>query len=436
MPGQRSSATAPPGPPATTDRHRLERSAQSAIRNGLLKGLGRVLDHNEAQSDAWFQAVWPLVAPASAGVWPHAARALYDLQKLAADLRDRMYAVAPVEWLMSFGRLPIRRPLDRARDVILHTGLARFEKHVLRSHLSEADRGRLLGLLHEEMSSAEGRIRRELGLVIRSTIDGVGLVPENLPERVARDKVVDELLDRVCERGYLRFSDLRDAIARNQLKLRDLSGPGEFVRGDTLLRVDKLLSDDLFGVYHRGEIYLRWIQRFSALFFGTPVGRAITLYLALPFGGAFLALMFAEEVRHLGGQAAAFVSKIMAPKPTTEAKDHLVLDEEADEVFWFDHREATEIVAGAASSTGVAEHHASWLIAWPTVLSLGILLLLLIHVPSFRRGVVEAGLRVGRGLRYVLWDIPGSVINSPVVRAIWRNRFARFVGRYCGVGAS
>src|SRR5205085_7867860 len=141
------------------------------------------------------------------------------------------------------------------------------------------------------MAAAEGRIRRDLAPVVCGVFDRVGLTPGNLPERVAREKVIAELLDRVCERGYLRISDLRDAIARNALKLPDLAGPGEFVRGDQLLRADVLLADELFGVYHRGEIYLRGIQRGSALVFRTPLGRAVTLYLPLPFGGACLSLM-------------------------------------------------------------------------------------------------------------------------------------------------
>src|SRR5262249_19770834 len=152
-----------------------------------------------------------------------------------------------------------------------------------------------------------------------------------------------------------------DAIARSALKLPDLVEPGEFARGDQLLRADTQLADELFGVYHRGEIYLRAIQRGSALFFGTPVGRAITLYLALPFGGAFLILMFAEEVRHLSGQAARFAAKILAPRPITPVPfpvtvggPDLVVDEETGEVFWFDPTEATEIVGKVVTSTGTS----------------------------------------------------------------------------------
>ena len=70
-------------------------------------------------------------------------------------------------------------------------------------------------------------------------------------EEVARDKLVAELLDRVCDRGYLRIGDLRDAIARNRLKLGD-TWTG-FVAGDALLRgaagseVTLLVDDEVAG---------------------------------------------------------------------------------------------------------------------------------------------------------------------------------------------
>src|SRR5207248_4548228 len=93
-----------------------------------------------------------------------------------------------------------------------------------------------------------------------------------------------------------------------------LAGPGEFVRGDQLLRADARLADALFGVYHRGEAYLRLIQRFSAAAFGTPPGRFLTLFVALPFGGAFLALEFLQHVLHAAEKLGAVVEKLVVPE--------------------------------------------------------------------------------------------------------------------------
>src|SRR5262249_167894 len=91
------------------------------------------------------------------------------------------------------------------------------------------------------------------------------------------------------------FSDLRDAISRNQLKLPDLGDPQDFLQGDPLLRLDRRLATLLDGVYQRGEFYLRWLERLTALNFGTKLGRRLTLFVTVPFGGAFLVL---EAIQH------------------------------------------------------------------------------------------------------------------------------------------
>ena len=79
-------------------------------------------------------------------------------------------------------------------------------------------------------------------------------------------------------RGFLRIGDLRDAIARNRVKLPDLRGPGELVRGDPLIRANEWLAVRLDGVYRRGEVYMRLLQRGCSLFFGTRPGRWFSKY--------------------------------------------------------------------------------------------------------------------------------------------------------------
>src|SRR5205814_1221217 len=98
---------------------------------------------------------------------------------------------------------------------------------------------------------------------LRDALVRIGLRPQNFPERIGESKLIEELLDRITERGFLNMSDLRDALARNQLKLPDLSGPHEFFRGDPLIRANRELALGGAGVYRRGEFYLRWLQRGS-----------------------------------------------------------------------------------------------------------------------------------------------------------------------------
>src|SRR5262249_18432867 len=133
----------------------------------------------------------------------------------------------------------------------------------------------------------------------------VGLRPEDVPEQAALAKVVEELLDQATAHGFLSLGALRDALSRNQMKLADLSGPGELFRGDALLAADARLPLAADGVHRRGEIYLRGLQKASSLLFGTAVGRALALYVLLPFGGAYVGLfgtglMLTEILRLLG----------------------------------------------------------------------------------------------------------------------------------------
>ena len=138
-------------------------------------------------------------------------------------------------------------------------------------------------------------MREELRPKIAAALDEVGLTPQNLPGQVARKKLIEELLDQICERGFLSMGDLRDAISRNNLKLPDISGFLDFAHGDQLLRADRKLALALDGVYRRGEVYLRWMQRLSSLGFGTRIGRFSTRFAVVPYGGAFVTVAFVHE---------------------------------------------------------------------------------------------------------------------------------------------
>src|SRR5262249_6820498 len=76
----------------------------------------------------------------------------------------------------------------------------------------------------------------------------------------------------------------------------------DFIHGDPLLRLDRRLAVQLDGVYRRSEFYLRWLQRFTSLGFGTQIGRWLTRNVTLPFGGALLTVEFlqimASQVSH------------------------------------------------------------------------------------------------------------------------------------------
>lgn len=452
------------------DRERTMQSALAAVRQ-LVEKLGALFGWDADTREEWTQALGPLLPLAAKGIWPRAARCLYELQRIPADFTNDVYAVDLPEYIRTLGRRPVRRKLERARPVMMLMALRKAHRQLLRAGLGEPEQFRLDRLMHHEIHRQEHDIRHALAPVIVSEITAAGLVPTTRVEEVARDKLVAELLDRVCERGYLRIGNLRDAVARNQLKLPDLAGPGEFAGGDALLRADTQLAYALDGVYRRGEFYLRWIQRFVSVFFGTKWGRALTLYLALPFGGAFLTLMFAEELRHMGAKVGALVSKSfgkppeaktapVAPKPAgaiepgpqpaavpvapaPEPVGDWQFDEDTLEFYTDEPAEpaknaieerlglARDIFTSSSSDQKPKEeHHASFLIQWPTILGFGVFLLLVFHVPPFRRAVFAVLGHVWRAVRGVVWDVPSGLWRSQALRAIRLSGTARFVHRH------
>ena len=452
----------------------LEAGSRSAL-GQLVQGLAGVLGWDDAKQQAWRHALAALLEPAAAGRWPRAARCLYELQKIPADLSRDVFAVDLVEPIRTLGRRPVKRPLPHARDVMLLLKLRTAHQQLVRSNLSTHAQHELDQLFEVEMHRLERDVRAKLEPIITNALTDSGFLPSNRVETVARDKIVAELLDRICERGYLRFGNLRDAVARNQLKLPDLRGPGEFVGGDPLLKADTRLAYDLDGIYRRGEFYLRALQRGSSLFFGTRSGRWLFLYLIAPFLAAFLTLTFAIELQHIGGRIQRFASKILAPRQvlrpaskTDTVAQHIVYtwDEGGhlvwhvhDEFEWdsdgrlvwvepepeyewddngnlvFDPDEFVEVARSVVTSTAVTpakegEVHASAFPHWESVFVLGVFLLLMFHVPSFRRAFLSVVSGLFATLKSLLWDIPAKIIRSRIVVAIRYSAPVRFLGRY------
>ena len=457
-------------------RESIEAGAREALAR-LVRDFAGVLQWDDATQREWRHALAPVLARAAHGTWPPAARCLYELQKIPSDLAREVFAVDLVEPIRTLGRRPVKRPLPYARDVRLLLKVRAAHKQLLRSGLDEHALAKLDELFHGQMHAIELAIRNKLTPIIASSLTESGFRPANRVEEVARDKLIAELLDRVCERGYLRFGDLRDAVARNQLKMPDLSGPVEFLGGDSLLQADTRLAYDLDGIYRRGEFYLRWLQRGSSLFFGTSSGRWLFLYLIAPFLAAFLTLTFAIELQHIGGKIGAFASKVLAPKQVLKSPSealstvatgekgilawdeggHLVWTEYHDydwddegNMVWTDPAEHFErddngnpnfdpvafvqvvksLATSSASQPASGQHHESALPQWEPVFVLGIFLLLLFHVPPFRNAFLSVLTGLFSVLRSVLWDAPLRVVRSRLVVAIRYSAPVRFLARY------
>jgi len=226
---------------------------------------------------------------------------------------------------------------------------------------------------------------------------------------VARDKLIEELLDSIDERGFLRMGDVRDAIARNRLKLNDLTGFGEFWTGDPLLKLNKLLPFKLDGIYQRGEFYMRAFQRGSSLFFGTPKGRLFTKYVALPFGGAFL---FLEGAQPLLG-----CHRYVRPIPGQQPQAETVADGAVKSISQLLPAQAHDgahrpLPAGRGNLGYPAGRRA--LRIFLLALALGS------AVPP----------RVGRFLKNLFWNWPRAVVESEPVQALLHNPVTRWMRRF------
>src|SRR5262249_7605716 len=78
----------------------------------LMAGV-RAVAGERADNDAWKEALAPLLAPATSGGWTVERRLLYELQRACLAVERQAYAADLVEWAITFGRKPIKRPLTK-----------------------------------------------------------------------------------------------------------------------------------------------------------------------------------------------------------------------------------------------------------------------------------------------------------------------------------
>ena len=273
-------------------------SARAALRH-LANRLQKALFVRKGEAELWAEALTPLLRLASRGFWSAEARLLYDLQKVCLDHEGEVFRLDLLGWAFSLGRRPLKRPMPQLREVTMSSHLLKAAGRLPKVRLGREERSRLESLLRPAVRREEVALRERFRPVIKSILETYYVQPSNLPERVSFGKLEEELLDKVVGQGFTTLGDFRDAASRSNLKLPDLTGAAELIKGDRLLRTDRALAVGMEGVHRRGEVYLRALQRFSSLAFGTPFGRFLTLFLALPFGGAFVLLKGLQEIDEL-----------------------------------------------------------------------------------------------------------------------------------------
>jgi hypothetical protein len=381
-------------------------SAAAADAEALARRLDRVLrpsgDAGEGAGidvEAWTGVLLALVdrTAAGRGIFRRVeARLLYDVQRACLAGERAIGKVDVVGWALDRGRRPLARLLPATREIRVARELASASGKVPRVALSTAQRSLLSDLVADARRRADEALRAELGPPIEAALREVGFVPGNLPERAALAKVVDELLDQASAHGHLSLGQLRDAVSRNQIKMSDLSGPGELLGGDPLLRADRRLADSIDGVHRQGEIYLRALQKLSSLLFGTEVGRALTFYVLLPVGGAYV-LPFATglvitEMAHLFG-------------------------------IWEHHRELDLVPKPMElPAAGIRE-------LWPLPV-LAALIFGLLHSAAVRAAAWALVRALGFTLDAIFVRAPRWVLSRPVVIRLLQSRFVLALGRF------
>jgi len=385
----------------------------------------------------WRRIAAALAVRATTGFWNANTRLLYDLQKVCLDHERETYRLDLWKWLWTWGREPLRHPLPNQRIVLMSKHLYTATQRLGAVNLAPEDRTELTHLLHESAEAAERLLRRRLEPFLSHSLHDTGFVAESVVEEVAVEKLTQELLDGVVHRGFLTLGDLRDAVSRNQLKMPDLSGSTEFLAGDSLLQADRRFALLLDGVYQRGPLYLRWLQRMSSLFFGTVWGRNLTLYAALPYGIAFMAIRGAEHLVVVFQQATGQSDDEPADLERVDTATGTELASQvADDV---PIEQPLEVPNGGDGHTDLLpdqltghEHHSLLTTTELTlsVLALGTIIFVLMHFPRIRAGVVR-GLRIGWQLfRRIIFEWPLAILKFPPVAWLMRSLPVMLFRRY------
>jgi hypothetical protein len=374
----------------------------------LVERLRQALHLGEGEAHEWRAALEGVLARAAVGWWNREGRLLYDLQKVCVDHEREIYSVGVVEWLLEFGRRPLRRPQPNQRRVLMLRSLRSALRRAPRARLAVAQRERLTHLLHQALDRTEARLREALRPAIVTGLAGGGVRPRNAVERVAEGKLVEELLDGLADKGFLTMGGVRDAISRNQIKLHDIKGFAAFFRGDQLLRIDRRLSRTLDGVYHRGEAYLRFFQKSSSALFATAWGRALTQYVLLPAGGAYVIL---EGLDHTLVALFNWLTKSHWLKlgRLEEFKGPVALGPRGPRI---------EIPFNQALLDNIH------------FFLLTFFLVGLINWPAFRHTVMRGLRAIGHGLHRGFVEGPRWLASRPWVQAIWKSRAMRLGLRF------
>ena len=152
------------------------------------------------------------------------------------------------------------------------------------------DLDRLAHPITATIERLQRRLQRQIAPLVQHALERAGFNCATAADRVALQRLADSMTGLVIDHRELRFSDVRDLLARDSLGLPDAT-LRDLLRGDLLSRFDRAAALALPGVYRRGEPYVKGLQRLGAPLFGTRAGRLLLRLLLGPWLLAYLALV-------------------------------------------------------------------------------------------------------------------------------------------------
>ena len=178
---------------------------------------GRAIDFQD--SPPW-QACDDLSGGASrAGLLDAGADGSYTTSRRSASITSARST--PWTWWSGFCRWgpgPFSAPLPAQHDILMSKHLRRAGRRLPVVRVTDAQRHDLASLVRAGWERTEERIRVHFRPQIAGVLDEVGLSPRDFPERVARKKLVEELLDQIVERGLLDDGRLSRCFVQEQLE--------------------------------------------------------------------------------------------------------------------------------------------------------------------------------------------------------------------------
>ena len=444
--------------------HKTEPARQMARAHlrQLVLAIHQRLGLREDQVDEATAVLDPLLEKADQGHKNREEKLLHELENIHDDVVSPPQTLDIMGWILSGGVSRLRRPMILV-DVIRATRFLRMaQQHLTFTRIDNSARQSVESLLRTARQSNEAEVRAEIGPVLSEALGDAGFSPTSHLGKLALGQIVETLIDRILEQGFLTFQNLRDALAVSPVKMPDLADFAQWVRGDELLLLDRRLSSLLEGIYQPSELYGATLERATAAFFGTRTGRFISLYLIFPYLTAFVVVAFIyhllktlehnnlgpatpdRDMSELMVLAAAFgtVLLVFVARPRVRLLTRHILGRTYDVLSWT-FWEMPRKLSSSEFVRNVVLEPLSWVLAYGVKPLLACLLMRLVQPLWFEelagwilwfalfnvllntRPGLMAGALVARSVRRLVASMGNGLISGAVL--IWQNILKRMI---------